>query len=156
MSAVTKLTEDKSYRGGNCWENVTQPVSSATPPEALAASSQLWGRKKNPKVPQSLTKFSLTSTLGLPLLFLFQVLIQAIINVTVPTCVAFRRGSIFYLIQATIMITLTAGLWWITKDRRRWFISALGNGKISCDTCTFSPWKSFGWLETTKQDISLY
>lgn len=49
MSAVTKLTEDKSYRGGNCWENVTQPVSSATPPEALAASEQQWRGKKNKK-----------------------------------------------------------------------------------------------------------
>lgn len=50
MSAVTKLTEDKSYRGGNCWENVTQPVSSATPLEALAASEQQWRGKVPDKV----------------------------------------------------------------------------------------------------------
>lgn len=49
MSAVTKLTEDKGYRGGNYWENVTQPVSSATPPEALAASEQQWRGGKKPK-----------------------------------------------------------------------------------------------------------
>lgn len=53
LPAGTGLIEDKSNRqGGNCRENVTQPVSLAAPPAVIASSKQ---QENYPKVFQLLT-----------------------------------------------------------------------------------------------------
>lgn len=51
MPAGTRLIEHKSLEeGGNCGENVTEPVSLASPPEVMAAGKQ---QENNLKVFQS-------------------------------------------------------------------------------------------------------
>lgn len=52
LPAGTGLIEEHKREGGNCGENVTEPVSLAAPPEVIAASKQ---QENHPKVFQSLS-----------------------------------------------------------------------------------------------------
>lgn len=100
--------QEQKEEGGNCGENVTQPVSLAAPPEVIAASSEQEAAGKTPKGVSVSVRRSYLHLKKCPLISSV-ILQETIISLTAADCVRYSQRIILLMrhVLAEMMIFMS-------------------------------------------------